>query len=108
MDINEGRGDDSDGTKNDRNTNIISRDTRNTPNKNRYGNLEMKADDLEGEDLELFQAMKESVRAKRRRRGGMFSGKYPMLVVVECDADVTPTTYVVKELEKYINVYWVP
>nr|KAJ0211070.1 hypothetical protein LSAT_V11C400189690 [Lactuca sativa] len=31
--------------------------------------LKMKADDLEGEDLELFQAMKESVRARRRRRG---------------------------------------
>nr|KAJ0191858.1 hypothetical protein LSAT_V11C800443190 [Lactuca sativa] len=31
--------------------------------------LKMKADDLEGEDLEHFQAMKESVRARRRRRG---------------------------------------
>nr|KAJ0217467.1 hypothetical protein LSAT_V11C300109410 [Lactuca sativa] len=31
--------------------------------------LKMKADDLEGEDLKLFQAMKESVRARRRRRG---------------------------------------
>nr|KAJ0199238.1 hypothetical protein LSAT_V11C600337510 [Lactuca sativa] len=31
--------------------------------------LKMKADDLEGEDLELFLAMKESVRARRRRRG---------------------------------------
>nr|KAJ0195852.1 hypothetical protein LSAT_V11C700386320 [Lactuca sativa] len=31
--------------------------------------LKIKANDLEGEDLELFQAMKESVRARRRRRG---------------------------------------
>nr|KAJ0212721.1 hypothetical protein LSAT_V11C400219540 [Lactuca sativa] len=31
--------------------------------------LKMKADDLEGEDLELFLAMKESVRARRRRKG---------------------------------------
>nr|KAJ0198844.1 hypothetical protein LSAT_V11C600302930 [Lactuca sativa] len=31
--------------------------------------LKMKADDLEGEDLELFLAMKESVRARRRSRG---------------------------------------
>nr|KAJ0227363.1 hypothetical protein LSAT_V11C100035530 [Lactuca sativa] len=29
--------------------------------------LKMKADDLEGEDLELFQAIKESARARRRR-----------------------------------------
>ncbi|KAL7589343.1 hypothetical protein Lser_V15G38011 [Lactuca serriola] len=31
--------------------------------------LKLKADDLEGEDFELFQAMKESVRARRRRMG---------------------------------------
>nr|KAJ0228402.1 hypothetical protein LSAT_V11C100003210 [Lactuca sativa] len=31
--------------------------------------LKMKAGDLESEDFELFQAMKESVRAQRRRRG---------------------------------------
>nr|KAJ0219705.1 hypothetical protein LSAT_V11C200086000 [Lactuca sativa] len=34
--------------------------------------LKMKADDLEGENLELFLAMKESVRARRRRRGSLF------------------------------------
>ncbi|KAL7583921.1 uncharacterized protein LOC111918057 [Lactuca sativa] len=34
--------------------------------------LKMKADDLEGKDLELFLAMKESVRARRRRRGVVY------------------------------------
>nr|KAJ0221150.1 hypothetical protein LSAT_V11C200093130 [Lactuca sativa] len=31
--------------------------------------LKMKADDLEGEDFELFLTMKESVQARRRRMG---------------------------------------
>nr|KAJ0188424.1 hypothetical protein LSAT_V11C900479440 [Lactuca sativa] len=51
---NEGRGDDSDGTKNDRSIMIISRGTNDAPNKNRYENLENESGRPRGRRLGTF------------------------------------------------------